>query len=239
MKTPNQWLEVINPVGAITQPAGTLRLLGSVQDDALKTALLSEGHEEACECLLCHKFKTIIAKRDAEMSAGKASCAPAADSAPPAYEIKTVQDFLLVPEDSIGACLDEFRDYLECARDITAIAKRSGEILGAKETKVSVGSFNWTDDGIREGTIRVETGVVMEARGCPSESDPVLRVEPQPNIKGSYVQDGDKWHYCEMDDMDRMCAKEHPLWKTIRNPFGAEGDLRKSGEGWVWVKTKT
>lgn len=61
------------------------------------------------------------------------------------------------------------------------------------------------------------------------------RVEPQPNIKGSYVQDGDAWHYCEMDDMDRVCAKEAPPWKTIRNPFGAQGDLRKNGEEWVWV----
>jgi len=78
-------------------------------------------------------------------------------SASPAYEIKTVQDFLLVPEDRLEACLSEFRDYLEYARDIMELAKLAGEIVGAKETKSSVGSFNWTDDGIRKGTIHIET----------------------------------------------------------------------------------
>jgi hypothetical protein len=67
--------------------------------------------------------------------------------------------------------------------------------------------------------------------------DPLVmrRVEPQPNIQGSYIGDGEKWHYCEMGDMDRVGAKEDPKWKTIINPFGAQGDLRKNGEEWVWV----
>lgn len=60
-------------------------------------------------------------------------------------------------------------------------------------------------------------------------------VEPQPNIQGSYIGDGEKWHYCEMGDMDRVCAKQAPQWKTIINPFGAQGDLLKNGEEWVWV----
>ena len=76
-------------------------------------------------------------------------------SAPPSYEIKTVQDFLLVPEDRLEACLTEFRDYLEYARDIAELAKLAGEIIGAKETQTTVGSFNWTDDGLRKGTIRI------------------------------------------------------------------------------------
>ncbi len=80
-------------------------------------------------------------------------------SAPPSYEIKTVQDFLLVPEDRLEACLTEFRDYLEYARDIMELAKLAGENIGAKETQTSVGSFNWTDDGIRKGTIHIETKV--------------------------------------------------------------------------------
>ena len=64
-----------------------------------------------------------------------------------------------MPEERLEACLTEFRDYLEYARDIIELAKLTGELVGAKETKTSVGSFNWTDDGIREGTIRVETKV--------------------------------------------------------------------------------
>ena len=41
------------------------KVIKEVQDDALRTALLSDGHEETCECLLCHTYKTIITKRDA------------------------------------------------------------------------------------------------------------------------------------------------------------------------------
>ena len=73
MKTPDQWLEIIRQRGATTQPAGSLQLIQQVQDDALRTALLSDGHEEACECLLCHTYKTIITKRDAAMLNGEAS----------------------------------------------------------------------------------------------------------------------------------------------------------------------
>lgn len=85
-------------------------------------------------------------------------------SAPPSYEIKTVQDFLLVPADRLEACLSEFRDYLEYARDIMELAKLAGEIVGAKETESSVGSFNWTDDGIRKGTIHIETKVEQNGK---------------------------------------------------------------------------
>ena len=85
-------------------------------------------------------------------------------SAPPSYEIKTVQDFLLVPEDRLEACLTEFRDYLEYARDIAELAKLAGEIIGAKETQTTVGSFNWTDDGLRKGTIRIETKVEQNGK---------------------------------------------------------------------------
>ena len=95
----------------------------------------------------------------AQTASDKARCASATGSAPPSYEIKTVQDFLLVPEDRLEACLTEFRDYLEYARDIAELAKLAGEIIGAKETQTTVGSFNWTDDGLRKGTIRIETKV--------------------------------------------------------------------------------
>lgn len=97
-------------------------------------------------------------KTTVENSEGKSGCASATGSAP-RYEIKTVQDFLTVPVDRLEACLTEFRDYLEYARDIMELAKLAGEMVGAKETKTSVGSFNWCDDGIRKGTINVETRV--------------------------------------------------------------------------------
>lgn len=40
MKTPDQWLEIINQRGATTQPAGTLKLIADIQDDAIEEASL-------------------------------------------------------------------------------------------------------------------------------------------------------------------------------------------------------
>lgn len=108
--------------------------------------------------------ENVTGAESAQTGSDEARCASATGSAPPSYEIKTVQDFLLVPEDRLEACLSEFRDYLEYARDIMELAKLAGEIVGAKETKSSVGSFNWTDDGLRKGTIRIETTVEQNVR---------------------------------------------------------------------------
>ena len=105
-------------------------------------------------------------KSSVETASDSPVAASATGSAPPSYEIKTVQDFLLVPEDRLEACLTEFRDYLEYARDIAELAKLAGEIIGAKETQTTVGSFNWTDDGLRKGTIRIETKVEQNDALC-------------------------------------------------------------------------
>jgi len=35
MKTPEQWMEIMNKRGAVTQPAGTLKLIADIQHDAL------------------------------------------------------------------------------------------------------------------------------------------------------------------------------------------------------------
>jgi hypothetical protein len=90
-------------------------------------------------------------------SAGGCSARPACSA--PEYRIATVQDFLKVPEDRLDECLKEFRDYLDIARSVTELAKAAGELLGAKETETEVGCFNWCDDGIRNGTLRLETKV--------------------------------------------------------------------------------
>ncbi len=94
----------------------------------------------------------------------------AADSAPE-YRIATVQDFLKVPEDRLEECLHEFRDYLAIARDVTALAKAAGELLGAKETETEVGCFTWCDDGIRKGTLRLETKVEQNVKS--SDASPL------------------------------------------------------------------
>jgi hypothetical protein len=71
------------------------------------------------------------------------------------YKIERVQDFLKVPEDRLGECLLMFRDYLDTARAV----KRLGGLLNVKDAELGIGCFNWCDDGIRKGTLIVETRV--------------------------------------------------------------------------------
>lgn len=61
------------------------------------------------------------------------------------YEIKTVADFLKVPEDRIGQCLAEFEGWLRLARsDQTDGLLRT--LLGANG-KFLNDCFYWRDDG--------------------------------------------------------------------------------------------
>ena len=48
MKTPDQWLEIINQRGATTQPAGTLKLIADIQDDAI---------DESASIVLGYKYR--------------------------------------------------------------------------------------------------------------------------------------------------------------------------------------
>ena len=48
MKTPDQWLQIINQRGATTQPAGTLKLIADIQDDAI---------DEAASIVLGYKYQ--------------------------------------------------------------------------------------------------------------------------------------------------------------------------------------
>ena len=68
------------------------------------------------------------------------------------YTIATVGDFLKVPADRQAACLTEFADFLDMARDLSEMVKIMGEIVGA-EVESLHGPFIWTDDGKRNRTI--------------------------------------------------------------------------------------
>ena len=48
MKTTEQWMEIINQRGATTQPAGTLKLIADIQDDAI---------DEASSIVLDYKYQ--------------------------------------------------------------------------------------------------------------------------------------------------------------------------------------
>jgi len=74
----------------------------------------------------------------------------------PRYEIEKVQDFLKVPEIELDACLAEFRDYWKSS-EASVNSQKSPENCSEQQTDTTAGCFNWCDDGIRKGTIHLET----------------------------------------------------------------------------------
>jgi len=75
-------------------------------------------------------------------------------SDPITYNIKTVEDFLNVPEDRIDRCLEEFKCYLELVpKMIDMMEALSDE--GKEKVKHNM-IFAWTDDNINKSTITVE-----------------------------------------------------------------------------------
>lgn len=72
------------------------------------------------------------------------------------YKIEHVRDLLQIPTERIDACLDELKDYLAVARIVLAAAKVWEEMhdVKMKPEDIAVGGFEWTDDGLREGTVR-------------------------------------------------------------------------------------
>lgn len=91
----------------------------------------------------------------------------------PTYEIRTVRDFLAVPEDRIGECLREFAICLEMARaseallDSTAHALLTNEVADAIEWRFT--RFEWIDDGARTVTLNID--VADSGAPAPGEQD--------------------------------------------------------------------
>lgn len=65
----------------------------------------------------------------------------------------------------------------------------------------------------------------------------MIKLDPQPDIQGSLVKDGDKVHYSSTPDIDRLFGPV-PTWKTLVNPFGPDGDLCLVDNAWHWVPAK-
>lgn len=75
----------------------------------------------------------------------------------PTYEIVTVNDFLAVPEDRIGECLEEFAHAIDLHRRtgalIVAVAESQGHVL--LYGSLAMPSFTWIDDGLKNCTIQI------------------------------------------------------------------------------------
>ena len=75
----------------------------------------------------------------------------------PTYHIRTVRDFLNVPEDRLGECLREFRLMLDMARAATGLLDAvSDEVITPGALRWQMGEvFTWIDDGQRTATLNI------------------------------------------------------------------------------------
>ncbi len=79
---------------------------------------------------------------------------------PPTYDIRTVADFLLVPEDRLDVCLHEFRIMLEMARNAKIVLEAVTDEVTQSKGAVRfdfMNCFHWIDDG--EGTVDVHVQI--------------------------------------------------------------------------------
>jgi hypothetical protein len=82
---------------------------------------------------------------------------------PPTYTIRTLNDFLAVPEDCLDECLRDFALSVVGARHAkAAILAMAAEIL-IPEDAVMLKSFRWTDDGERAARMEFEKGGETDA----------------------------------------------------------------------------
>lgn len=89
------------------------------------------------------------------------------------YTIRTVADFLLVPEDRLGECLREFRIMLDMARATTDLLGHvADEMARQGELKCAPGDvrfqlldrFEWIDDDAGNVTMRILSPLSSEER---------------------------------------------------------------------------
>jgi|GEM_PF-2713123 len=76
---------------------------------------------------------------------------------PPEYEIETLTDFLKVPADRIGACLEDLAAWIESARSLTELCNSVSELAkyprGARAVECQ--KLIWIDDRLKDVTIEL------------------------------------------------------------------------------------
>lgn len=100
--------------------------------------------------------------------------------APATYEIVTVRDFLNVPEDRIGACLEDFGKFLRVAPHWAALLKHASDAInGPGVVDFVVGErFTWVDDDDHNMSLGVLTpdGEAIEVLTLtPDDADAISR----------------------------------------------------------------
>ncbi len=94
------------------------------------------------------------------------------------FVIRTVADFLLVPEERLGECLREFRVMLDMAHAAGRLVDAVGEEMQREgiggytpgDVRWTVDEFEWIDDD--KGNVSLSLGVEESANSKSSRSAP-------------------------------------------------------------------
>jgi hypothetical protein len=72
------------------------------------------------------------------------------------YRISSIKDFLAIPEESIAACLADFKAWIGLAREGSEFSKDFNDLIGIPDaTSFIQDSFIWLDDGL-SGISRIQ-----------------------------------------------------------------------------------
>jgi hypothetical protein len=101
----------------------------------------------------------------ARVEGGTDSQAPGGAGEPLTYQIGTVNDFLAVPEDRIGECLEEFAHAIDLHRRTAALISIVAEAQGNSlpVSLFAMPSFTWIDDGLKNVTVLVRDNIQEKA----------------------------------------------------------------------------
>lgn len=72
------------------------------------------------------------------------------------YRIAAIKDFLAVPDESIDACLADFKVWLQVARQPKDFSSDMNDLIGVPNAlSFSDESFTWLDDGL-SGIVHID-----------------------------------------------------------------------------------
>jgi hypothetical protein len=65
------------------------------------------------------------------------------------YKIEAIADFLVIPDEKLASCLEDFAAWIRVSRRAADYEKVLGDMLDAKgQIKMIMDGFTWRDDGI-------------------------------------------------------------------------------------------
>ena len=144
----------------------------------------------------------------------------APQSEAPRYEIRTIADFLKVPEDRLDACLDDFRASAHLMRPMADLVEAITEDYGEGEKPIGVTvepqSFVWIDDGVKHITLAIKApqAQAQEWDGADRDLKRIVMLYPHAKWEARWTEPGGE-HWSKWFDVSRV-KFDHDLTYRIK-----------------------